>query len=156
MAIVLFAFWLILSPKYDAVHISMGAFSAMFIAQYTRPLFRDTEWSSLIHPRFLAYVPWLLWQIVIANFQVAYAVLHPRLPIDPCMVKIKTGLKRPVAKLALANSITLTPGTITVDVDADEFEVHALMPASLSALEASNGHAGEMVARIQKVFGEVS
>ncbi len=81
-------------------------------------------------------------------------VLNPKLPISPKLVKFKTNLKRPIAKLALANSITLTPGTVTVDVEGDEFEVHALMESSLSALNEKEGAAGEMIERIQTAFGD--
>ncbi len=153
MAIALFAFWLLLSPKYDALHITMGAFSAMAVAHYTRPLYRGTHWNVFFRFRFLKYVPWLLLQIIIANLQVAWAVFQPQMPISPRLVKFKTGLKKPIAKLALANSITLTPGTVTVDVQEDEFEVHALMESSLSALAGSEEEPGDMIRRIQSIFG---
>jgi len=59
------------------------------------------------------------WELIKANFNVAYIVIHPLLPIKPGIVKVKTKLKRDSALTMLANSITLTPGTLTVDIDVD-------------------------------------
>ena len=59
--------------------------------------------------------------MVVANIDVAYRVLHPSLPIKPGIVKVKTCLKNPLARMILANSITLTPGTLVVDMDSDGF-----------------------------------
>jgi multicomponent Na+:H+ antiporter subunit E len=70
---------------------------------------------------FLAYVPVFVYFPLRANFDVVYRALHPRMPIKPGIVKIKTNLKTDSAITALANSITLTPGTMTVDVTDDGF-----------------------------------
>ena len=70
------------------------------------------------------YIPLFVYKLVVANLQVARIVLSPSLPLNPGFVKIKTGLKGDVAKLTLANSITLTPGTLSVDVKEDEVFVH--------------------------------
>jgi len=72
----------------------------------------------------LIYLLVLAKEIVEANLDVAYRVLHPRMPIRPGIVAIKTGLRQDIAKLILANSITLTPGTFTVDVIGDRLLVH--------------------------------
>jgi len=70
------------------------------------------------------YLIVLLWEVVKANFDVAYRVLHPQMPIKPGIVVIKTSLKPDIAKLILANSITLTPGRFTLDIIADELLIH--------------------------------
>ena len=70
---------------------------------------------------FLAYVPVFVYFLLRANFDVVYRALHPKMPIRPGIVKIKTNLKTDSAITALANSITLTPGTMTVDVTDDGF-----------------------------------
>jgi len=70
---------------------------------------------------FLAYVPVFVYFLIRANFDVVYRALHPKMPIKPGIVKIKTNLKTDSAITALANSITLTPGTMTVDVTDDGF-----------------------------------
>ncbi len=67
----------------------------------------------------LEYLVKFTWELIKANFHVAYIVIHPLLPIKPGIVKVRTKLKRDSALTMLANSITLTPGTLTVDVDVD-------------------------------------
>lgn len=139
--IVLFALWLILSGHYDLFHISIGFFSALLVTfihiKINRYLYYKHEIAK-DHPlrlsRFIFYVPWLIWQIVIASLQVAYAVLHPKTPINPSLVRFKTKLPNIAAKVILANSITLTPGTLTVRIREDEFLVHSLLDASLTSI----------------------
>jgi multicomponent Na+:H+ antiporter subunit E len=65
-----------------------------------------------------------LWECIKANFDVAYRVLHPKLPVKPGIVRAKTHLTTDIAKIFLANSITMTPGTITVDIREDYFFIH--------------------------------
>jgi multicomponent Na+:H+ antiporter subunit E len=69
----------------------------------------------------LVYVPVFFYYVIMANFDVVYRVLHPKMPIKPGIVKIKTVLKTESGITALANSITLTPGTLTVDLTDDGF-----------------------------------
>ena len=73
-----------------------------------------------------AYVPVFIYQLVLSNIDVARRVLSPRIPLNPGFVKIKTDLKGDFAKLALANSITLTPGTLSIDVKDDAIYVHTV------------------------------
>ena len=86
--------------------------------------------------RLLLYIPWELWQIVLANFDVAYRVLHPKMPIDPRIIEFDTTLRSDFALTTLANSITLTPGTITIDVEPERgrFLVHAIASKAADAL----------------------
>jgi len=75
----------------------------------------------------LVYLPVLFYYIIKANFQVVYLVLHPAMPIKPGIVRVKTDLKTDTARTALANSITLTPGTFTIDItDEGRLYVHWL------------------------------
>ncbi|MCD2202297.1 MULTISPECIES: monovalent cation/H+ antiporter subunit E [unclassified Halobacterium] len=76
--------------------------------------------------RFALYVPFLLWEIVKANLDIAYVVLHPRLPIDPRVVEFDAAVWSALPATTLANSITLTPGTLTIDVTQRHFTVHSL------------------------------
>lgn len=69
---------------------------------------------------FLYYIPVFIWECIKANIDVAYRVGHPDLPIRPGIVKVKTTLKSDTALTFLANSITLTPGTMSVDIDAED------------------------------------
>jgi multicomponent Na+:H+ antiporter subunit E len=101
--------------------------------------------------RFFRYIPWLLYQIFMANLHVLYLVFHPKMMdlIDPQIFRFQSKLKGDLSLLTFANSITLTPGTITVYVSIDgTFTVHALDKKSREGLP------GEMERRIAKTFGE--
>ncbi|MCK5454456.1 MAG: Na+/H+ antiporter subunit E [Calditrichia bacterium] len=94
-------------------------------------LFSDifpAEISRIFHPiRFfwlIIYLPVFAWQVVKSNLDVTYRVFHPEIPIRPGIVKVKTILKTDIAKTFLANSITLTPGTLTVDFIDDNLYIH--------------------------------
>jgi multicomponent Na+:H+ antiporter subunit E len=99
--------------------------------------------------RFIAYIPWLLQQIVLSNIHVASLVLRRRMPIDPQVLMYKTKLETDISCVALANSITLTPGTITMDIKDGVFYVHAV-----SRKVAEDLHAGEMEDRVAHIFME--
>jgi len=86
--------------------------------------------------RWLLYIPYLLWEIAKANLQVAYVVLHPSLPIDPSLERIQPAVSVGLPVTTLANSITLTPGTVTVDVRDREFRIHTLTQDSREDLYA--------------------
>jgi multicomponent Na+:H+ antiporter subunit E len=140
-AVLLMGFWLIMSGHYDLMHVSFGVFSVILVLLIHRPmrkhLFALGEHSPTLKlnlARVAYYVPWLLWQIVIASLQVAYAVLHPKCPIDPAVVRFKTRLGNTSSKVILGNSITLTPGTITLEIEREEFLVHSLMDVSSSGI----------------------
>lgn len=72
----------------------------------------------------LLYIPMFLWYVVVANLDVVYRVVHPDMPIHPGIVKVKTTLKNPAGRTMLANSITLTPGTLSVDIVDDYLYIH--------------------------------
>jgi multicomponent Na+:H+ antiporter subunit E len=140
-ALLLMAFWLLLSGHYDIMHISFGVFSVFIVVALNYPLRKrlfaheeKSEGYTLSVFKFVAYIPWLVWQIVIASLQVASVVLHPRCPIDPSLVRFKTRLRNTSSRVLLGNSITLTPGTITLRIQGDEFLVHSLMDASSSGI----------------------
>lgn len=159
--VTLLAFWFILSGHFDALHIAYGVVSATIVVALTGGLERlgtrvdaagralPVFTFSLPWPRFLAYLPWLLGQIIIANLQIAAVILHPRLPIAPTMVRFRTRLRGDLARAAFGNSITLTPGTITLDVDGDEFVVHALTRGAARALLTQT-----MERRVARACGE--
>jgi multicomponent Na+:H+ antiporter subunit E len=84
--------------------------------------------------RMLLYVPYLFWEIARANIEVAYIILHPSLPIDPSMAQFSPALPPGLPATTLANSITLTPGTVTVDVRGRDFYIHSLTKSSEEAL----------------------
>jgi len=120
---VAFSVWCFLSWIPDWQHCFVGIFIAAFVSYTTGDLF--IRRSHIIkHPLrywyfFFYYLPVFLWECFKANLDVAYRVLHPRLPINPGIVKVRTKLKTDAALTFLANSITLTPGTMSVDIDKD-------------------------------------
>jgi multicomponent Na+:H+ antiporter subunit E len=125
--IVIFSMWLLLTWSVKPQDFMAGLVVALFVTILTRKLFPD-DFLKLLNPgRFVLgvlYIPYLIFYILLANLDVAYRVLNPYLPINPGIVKVKTNLKNEFAKTILANSITLTPGTLTVEVDGDDFYVH--------------------------------
>jgi multicomponent Na+:H+ antiporter subunit E len=139
--VVLFGLWLLLSGHFDFFHITVGFFSALAVTlvhiRLNRFLYykkRIAEGHHLNWGRLMLYIPWLIWEIIVASIQVAYVVLHPRTPINPSLVKFKTKLPNIAARVILGNSITLTPGTLTIRIEDDEFLVHALTDASHSSI----------------------
>jgi multicomponent Na+:H+ antiporter subunit E len=141
-----FALWLVLSGHPTPLHLAQGVLSAALVAYLNRDLELLGE-SVRRGPRFLAYLPWLLKEIVVANVQVVRIVLHPRLPVDPVLVRVGTRLRSDLAVTAFANSITLTPGTVTVDVEGRELVVHALTPQTPASFAGMEG-------RVAEAFGE--
>lgn len=125
--IVLFLTWILLTESLEASELIFGFLIALIISIGTANLFTEHGLSHLNPKRLfylIVYIPYYLYQVVKANIQVAIIVLSPSLPIKPGIVKVKTKLKTDVGKLSLANSITLTPGTITMDVIDDELFIH--------------------------------
>lgn len=118
-----FITWALLNWVPDWQHLLVGVFVSAFVAYMTGDFFVKRT-HLLTHPRrylwFLYYVPVFIWECFKANIDVAYRVIHPDLPIHPGIVKVKTSLKSDVALTFLSNSITLTPGTLTVDVDKEK------------------------------------
>lgn len=148
--VVCVAFWLVLSGHYTPLNIGLGLVSAAIVTWLNR---RDEIVSDVVRalPGLARYTPWLLWQIVQSNVQVTRVVLHPRLPIDPVVVRIRTAMHGDLAVATFANSITLTPGTVTVDIDGDELVVHALTPES-----AAGAAGGEMARRVARAYGKAA
>jgi multicomponent Na+:H+ antiporter subunit E len=94
----------------------------------------------------IVYIPVFFWYVVVANLDVVYRVVHPDMPIHPGIVKVKTTLKNQAGRTMLANSITLTPGTLTVDITDDDYlYVHWINVKSDDIEEATK----EVVARFE-------
>jgi multicomponent Na+:H+ antiporter subunit E len=125
--IIYFIIWLLLTWSLKFQEVMVGIVVAFIVTLLTRDLFPDEMIKFLNPVRFfwaIIYLPYLIFYIILANFDVAYRVLNPNLPILPGIVKVKTALKSELAKTILANSITLTPGTLTVEIDEDDYYIH--------------------------------
>lgn len=124
-----FMVWVLLTWSLDPVSLLVGVLLSLMAAAFFGEILTVTPHRAL-HPTrylwFLYYIPVFLWEMVKANFDVAYRVLHPALPINPGLVKIKTNLKNEVSLTMLGNSLTLTPGHTTVDIIGDTLYVHCI------------------------------
>ena len=150
--LMLFAFWVLLSGKYDLFHLALGVICSMLIAYLTHDLlFANVRVGDarVIAYRFFTYIPWLLYQIITSNIYVASVVLGPKQLVDPQIIRFKTKLESDISWVTLANSITLTPGTITMDIRDGEFFVHAL-----DKKVAADLNTGDMEDRVAHVYME--
>jgi len=114
--------WSFLTWPPDLQHLIVGILVSAFVSFMTGDMFVKRPYIFKHVSRyfwFLYYVPLFLWECLKANIDVAYRVGHPDLPINPGIVKVKTSLKSDTALTFLANSITLTPGTMSVDIDEE-------------------------------------
>ena len=152
--LVMFAIWIVFSGRFDPFHLILGVICSMIVALFSGDLLFSspvTRRHLLLCFRFIRYIPWLLYQIFRANLHVMYLAFHPRMMdlIDPHIIEFNSKLTSDLSRTTFANSITLTPGTITVDVSAiGEFSVHCIDKESGEPLP------GEMEARIARVFEE--
>ncbi|MFD1587196.1 monovalent cation/H+ antiporter subunit E [Halorientalis brevis] len=134
LATLSYGFYLLVGGSLAVFDLVTGAISGLVVAtvlwhiSFTGPVRPDRLLVRLA--RMVVYAPYLLWEIVLANFQIAYVVLHPKLPIDPEMVEFDAAVWSAIPVTTLANSITLTPGTLTVDVNRQNFTVHTLTPGA--------------------------
>ena len=145
--------WIMNAGKYDLFHSTLGLISCLLVAYLSSDLLFPSGVSGLIRQwvRFVPYIPWLIVEIFKAGFHVTYLVFHPRMMdlIDPHIVRFRSKLKGDLALVTFANSITLTPGTITVYVSIDgDFKVHAIDRPCGDSLP------GTMEEKIAKTFGE--
>lgn len=119
--------WLALISKSDWQELTCGILVCLVISYFGAHIYSKLGLPPLTLKGVLfslIYIVVLLWEIIKANFDVAYRVIHPKMPIKPGIVIIKTRLKSDIAKMILANSITLTPGTFTLDVIDDKLLIH--------------------------------
>jgi multicomponent Na+:H+ antiporter subunit E len=128
LVIVLAALWFGLSGYVVPLLLAFGTGTVLLVVILAARLkILDREGVPYVRlPGFIAYFPWLLWQIVLSNLTVAKAILRPDLKLKPALVKVPTSCTSDLAKATFANSITLTPGTVTVEVEGNSLLVHAL------------------------------
>lgn len=147
LAVVLFGLWLLLSGHYTLQLLSLGVLSCLWVVRIaTRMDVVDHEWHPihLYFKRMFVYWVWLLKEIVKSNIDVTWRVLHPKLPISPTIVWVKASQQTQLGRVTYANSITLTPGTVSIDLTEQGIEVHSLTREAAEALQE-----GEMDRRIR-------
>ena len=158
MAVLLFAFWMLLSGNTQPKFLTYGVLTAVIATWVSYPLLLvpngdDTKRYFVfgVNPvKLVAYVIWLFWQLVLANIDVIRATVRPEIEIDPCVVRFRYQTDNPMARVVLANSITLTPGTVTMNVTDDGvYEVHALTVGAAEGLRS-----GDMQKKVAWLYGE--
>ena len=152
--LILFGIWLIFSGQFDVFHLTLGLLSSLFITLISSDFFFEDRSKTLGNRikeafRIPGYLLWLLYQILLSNIHVLKLAFsaRPTEKIDPSIVRIKTKLKTDFGRFILANSITLTPGTITIDVQDDELLIHSITEHTASGVKDD-----AMERKISKVF----
>ena len=145
----LLGLWLMLSGHYDPLLISLGTLSAVSVTLISlRMGIVDAEGQPMaLLPGLVRYAPWLAKEIITACLDVALRIVRPGLPIEPSIIRVPADQKTAPGRVAYANSITLTPGTISLEVLEDEIVVDALSAAS--ATELQTGEMGRRSRRLE-------
>ena len=150
LGLFLFAIWLLLSGHFTPLMLVLGVLSTLLVVLLaTRADLIDRETQPiLLKPSVLLYWFWLAWEIIKSNIDVARRILDPCLPISPNIFTVRAAQKTDLGRVTYANSITLVPGTVAMDVDEDIITVHALTQDT-----AANLKRGEMNRRVCNVEG---
>ena len=152
----LFLLWLLLAGTLTTQEIVAGAVVALLIALLPLPG-AGVYGEVLLAPRrigaVVAYFFVFLWAVVKSNLDVAFRVLSPTLPINPGIVRVKTRLKSRIGRLLLANSITLTPGTISVAIDGDDVFVHWINTGAPDVEESTRQIVSDFEKYLEVSFG---
>lgn len=153
LTVALVIYWLSLSGYFVPLILILGALSILFVLYlcYRMDILDFETVPYLQIPATLRYFVWLFIEIFKANLIVVRAVLRPDMVVTPKMVKIKSHHKTDIARAMFANSITLTPGTVSVEMKEDEILVHAL----LTEMSSPKGFL-EMEARAGRAVGEIN
>lgn len=143
--------WVVFSGLLDLFHLSLGVISCGIVAWLSSDLLFQNRWRPLGRRfremfRLFAYLGWLLWQIVLANLHLLRLAFSSRDALQPQIVRYESKLDTDFEKFLLANSITLTPGTVTMKIMGGTFYIHAISDLSVDGLD------GEMEKRIAHIF----
>jgi len=148
--LVLCAVWLGWSGHFTPLLLGLGLASCLLVVLVSgRMHIVDREGAPLeLAARAPLYAPWLVWQVFKANVDVARRILSPRLPISPRVIRVKATQASDLGRVIYANSITLTPGTVSLSLEGDEIVVHALTREAAEELES-----GKMDRRVSRTEG---
>ena len=138
LTLALAAVWVLLSGHIELLLLGLGLGSVVVIVLIARRMDVIDHEGQPVHLawRIFAYWPWLAWEIIKANWDVALRIVHPRLPISPTVVTVKASQKSDLGQVIFANSITLTPGTVSVRLLPGEIIVHAISEDGAADLES--------------------
>ncbi len=153
--IILLIFWLLITFSLSPENIIVGAAASLITTIFFGKYFVKDLYK-LFQPRryfwLIIYLFIFIWEVLKANFDVAYRVIHPAMPIKPGIVRVPLDVKSEIARTMLANSITMTPGTITVDIIGDEIFVHWIYVKSDKPEEYTRMVSGRFEKYIKKIF----
>lgn len=148
-------FWILLTLSLSVANLLVGIIAAL-LTSYLFGKYFVTGVSKFLEPHryawLILYIFIFLWECIKANFDVAYRVLHPAMPIKPGIVKVPIEIKTNLARTMLANSITMTPGTIAVDVQDDVLYVHWIYVSSEDPEVYTRKVSGRFERYIKKIF----
>lgn len=150
----LMVFWVVMSGFLEWFQLTLGVLSVVLVMLVNYKLkthrFFDDDMNDLSELRFTRaayYLFWMIWQIILAGFHVLFVIIRPKMPIETTMIRFKADLPSAHAKMILGNSISLTPGTLTIDIEGDLFTVHALDEKSYQGIVSD-----EMPRQVLKLF----
>ena len=143
--------WCIFSGFFDGFHLTLGVISCGLVTWMSSDLLFENRSGSLLQRlvqfwRLLGYCFWLVWQIFLANLHLLRLAFSSRSALQPHIVRYESNLETDFQKFLLANSITLTPGTVTIKIMGDTFYIHAISDIAAQGLD------GEMERRIHQIF----
>ena len=144
----LFVVWLVLSGRYDLFHVLTGFMMACVVA-WLNTGFAHSAFHHFPWVRTILYIPWLFLRVVQSSLHLTKLILSPSLPIKPKLISYRSHFQHQGAIVMLGNSVTLTPGTITVEVNGSHLLVHAIDEAAGEDLTS-----GRMEKKIAEVFQE--
>ncbi len=148
--------WLVandsLAPEIILVGALVAAILAVLFAPFAR-VYADIRWTPRVFLNAFAFLGVFLWELVLANLNVARLVFSPRIRIRPGIVEIKTRLKSPMGRMVLANAITLTPGTLVVDIRDDSLFIHWIVVSAQDPEAATRAIAGRFEKYLEVVYG---
>jgi len=152
----LLATWFLLNGKYDIVTLGIGILISLFISLIfcnKCEIFSEMNFSPKAILYFIVYVFVFLTELVKSNFDVARRVLAPSLPINPGIVEVETKLKSKLGRMILANSITLTPGTLTVKIENDKLFIHWINVVNTDIENATKDIAAKFEKYLKVIYG---
>ncbi len=152
----LFIIWIALTGLKDNQELIMGAIVSILVSIFL--LRCDSIFAELrLNPKSILYLIMYIFvfiaELIKSNVDVAFRVLHPRIPINPGIVKVRTKLKSRIGRLFLANSITLTPGTLTVETDEDYFYIHWIDVGAEDIESTTKAIVGSFEKYLEVIFG---
>ena len=148
---ILFAVWLLLSWHFVPLFVVFGFVTctvAVWVSVRLGVVDRESVPVHLLG-RAVIYVPWLVWEVLKSNVRVARIILSPRIRVDPSIVHFRASQRTDLGRFIYANSITLTPGTVTTGVTGDDMEVHAIVQSEIDGSEEN-----DMNRRVAALEGE--